>query len=66
MVVRHLGDGHRWSLCVKGQEKILLVRVDYFVRIFGFKLKGGGGEWFKEGFQKLLSQEWKYFENNFD
>jgi len=26
------------------------------VRMYGFKLEGGG-EWFKEGFQKLLSLE---------
>jgi len=24
----------------------------------GFKLEGGGGELFKEGFRKLLSHEW--------
>jgi len=23
-----------------------------------------GGEWFKEGFRKLLSLEWNYFEKN--
>jgi len=28
---------------------------DQLVRMDGFKLEGG--EWFKEGFQKLLSQE---------
>jgi len=27
------------------------------VRMDGFKLEGGGGEFFKEGFHKLLSQE---------
>jgi len=27
------------------------------VRMNGFKLEGGGGEWFKEGLRKLLSQE---------
>ena len=27
-----------------------------------FKLEGGGGELFKKGFRKLLSQEWNYFE----
>jgi len=32
------------------------------VRMYGFKLEGG--EWFKEGFHKLLSLEWNYFENN--
>ena len=26
----------------------------------GFKLEGGGGELFKEGFRKLLKQEWNY------
>ena len=30
------------------------------VRMDGFKLEGG--EWFKEGFRKLLSLEWNYFE----
>jgi len=30
------------------------------VRMYGFKLKGG--EWFKEGFQKLLSLEWTFFQ----
>jgi len=30
------------------------------VRMYGFKLEGG--EWFKEGFHKLLSLEWNYFE----
>jgi len=25
--------------------------------MYGFKLEGGGGEWFKEDFRKLLSQE---------
>jgi len=30
--------------------------------MYGFKLEGG--EWFKEGFRKLLSLEWNYFENN--
>ena len=29
--------------------------------MYGFKLEGG--EWFKEGFRKLLSLEWNYFEN---
>ena len=34
----------------------------FIVRIYGFKLEGGGGgESFKEGFCKLLSLEWKYF-----
>ena len=28
--------------------------------MYGFKLEGG--EWFKEGFRKLLSLEWNYFE----
>jgi len=32
------------------------------VRMYGFKLEGG--EWFKEGFQKLLSLECNCFENN--
>jgi len=27
------------------------------VRMYGFKLEGWGGEWFKEGFRKLLSLE---------
>jgi len=30
--------------------------------MYGFKLEGG--EWFKEGFCKLLSQEWNYFEKH--
>jgi len=30
--------------------------------MYGFKLEGGGGEWFKESFRKLLSLEWNYFE----
>ena len=31
--------------------------------MYVFKLEGGGGvEWFKEGFRKLLSLEWIYFE----
>ena len=30
--------------------------------MYGFKLEGG--EWFKEGFRKLLSQEWNYFEKH--
>jgi len=30
------------------------------VRMYGFKLEVG--EWFKEGFRKLLSLEWNYFE----
>jgi len=28
--------------------------------MYGFKLEGG--EWFKEGFRKLLSLEWNHFE----
>ena len=32
------------------------------VGIYDFKLEGGG-ELFKEGFRKLLSLEWNYFEN---
>jgi len=27
------------------------------VIMYGFKLEGGGGAWFKEGFRKLLSLE---------
>ena len=32
--------------------------LDKFVRMDGFKLEGG--ELFKEGFRKILSQEWNY------
>ena len=32
------------------------------VRMYDFKLEGGGGEWFKKDFRKLLSLEWNYFE----
>ena len=32
----------------------------HYVRMYGFKLEGG--KWFKEGFRKLLSLEWNYFE----
>jgi len=29
--------------------------LEYIVRMYGFKLEGGGGgEWFKKGFWKLL------------
>ena len=31
------------------------------VKMYGFKLKGEGGEWFKEGFRKLFSLEWNSF-----
>ena len=34
---------------------VLYLRSVKHVRIYGFKLEGG--EWFKEGFRKLLSQE---------
>jgi len=30
--------------------------------MYDFKLEGGGGEWFKAGFQKLLSLEWTFFQ----
>ena len=31
--------------------------------MYDFKLeRGEGGEWFKEGFLKILSLEWNYFE----
>jgi len=30
--------------------------------MYGFKLEGGGGEGFKEGFRKLFTLEWNSFE----
>jgi len=34
------------------------------VRMYGFKLEGG--EWFKEGFQNLFSQEWNLLRESLD
>ena len=64
----------KWRMCVDfmdlnkacPKDSYPLPNIDALVdnvRIYGFKLEGGGGEFFKKSFRNLLSLEWKYFTN---